>query len=163
MANFTEQVFQAWSEFEEETGKYENRPDDFIDWALGNGKLSPRPEDIRKQLKRRVMTAVRQKRLIDDDGVEYRAKQCVLTWDDDLQQYLPLWFDTEKGGTPGLRKKAVKQRRDGIADDVYRAVSDVIHMNKVHNEDIQFVMDFSEDYLDRKAAEALSEDDEDAA
>ena len=61
MANFTEQVFRAWNEFEEETGKYENRPDDFIDWALENGKLAPRPEDIRQQLKRRVMMAVRQK------------------------------------------------------------------------------------------------------
>ena len=62
-----------------------------------------------------------------------------------------------------MRKKAVKQRRDGIADDVYRAVSDVVHMNKVHNEDIHFVMDFSEDYLDRKAAESLKDDGEDAA
>lgn len=163
MANFTELVFQAWSEFEEETGKYENLPDDFIDWALDNGKLAPRPEDIRKQLKRRVMTAVRQKRLVDEDGVEYRAKQCVLIWDEDLQQQLPLWFDTDKGGTPALRKRAIKQRRDGIADDVYRAVSDVVHMNKVHGEDNQFVMDFSEDYLDRKAAEALGKDEDEAA
>lgn len=60
-------------------------------------------------------------------------------------------------------KKAVKQRRDGIADDVYRAMCDVVHMNKQHNEETQFVMDFSEDYLDRKAAETLSGDDESAA
>lgn len=163
MANFTEQVFQAWSEFEEATGKYEHLPDDFIDWALENGKLAPRPEDIRKQLKRRAMTAVRQKRLVDEDGVEYRAKQCVMVWDEDLQQHLPLWFDTDKGGTASLRQKAIKQRRDGIADDVYRAVSDVVHMNKVHDENNQFVMDFAEDYLERKAAEALPDDDEDAA
>lgn len=109
------------------------------------------------------MTSIRQKRLIDDDGVEYRAKQCVLTWDDDLQQHLALWFDTDKGGTPQLRKKAVKQRRDAIADDVYRAVSDVVHMNKTHNEEIQFVMDFSDDYLDRKAAERLKDDDQGVA
>ena len=128
---------------------------------MRNGKLAPKPEDIRKQLKRRVMTAVRQKRLVDDEGVEYHAKQCVMEWDEDLQQFLPLWFDTDKGGTPGLRRKAAKQRRDAIADDVYRAVSDVVHMNRVHNEDIQFVMDFSEDYLDRKAAETLRDDDDD--
>lgn len=163
MANFSEQVFQAWNEFEEETGNYVNNPDDFITWAMERGKLAPKPEDVRKQLKRRVMTSIRQKRLVDDDGVEYRAKQCVLTWDEDLQQTLALWFDTDKGGTPQLRKKAVKQRRDGIADDVYRAVSDVVHMNKVHHEDIQFVMDFSEDYLDRKAAESLKDDDQDVA
>lgn len=162
MANFSEQVFLAWNEYEEETG-HDVIPDDFIAWAMKNGKLAPKPEDVSKLLKRRVMTAVRQKRLIDGDGVEYRAKQCVLQWDEDLQAHLPLWFDTDKGGTPQLRKKAVKQRRDGIADDVYRAMCDVVHMNKQHNEVTQFVMDFSEDYLDRKAVEALSDDDEGAA
>ena len=161
MAGFTEQVFQAWNQFEEETGQYVTNPDDFIAWGMNNGKLVPKPEDIRKQMKRRVMTAVRQKRLVDDDGVEYRAKQCVMAWDEDTQQHLPLWFDTDKGGTPQLRKKAVKQRRDGIADDVYRAMCDVVHMNKQHNEDTQFVLDFSDDYLDRKAAEELTEDEKD--
>lgn len=163
MANFSEQVYQAWTEFEEETGSYINNPDDFITWAMERGKLAPKPEDVRKQLKRRVMTSIRQKRLVDEDGVEYRAKQCVLKWDDDLQQTLVLWFDTDKGGTPQLRQQASKQRRDGIADDIYRAVSDVVHMNKVHNEEIQFVMDFTDDYLDRKAAESLKDDDEGAA
>jgi len=162
MANFSEQVFTAWNEYEEDTG-YNVNPDEFIAWAIKNGKLAPKPEDVSKLLKRRVMTAVRQKRLVDDYGVEYRAKQCVLQWDEDLQQFLPLWFDTDKGGTPQLRKKAVKQRRDGIADDVYRAMCDVVHMNTQHSENTQFVMDFSEDYLDRKAAETLSDDDESAA
>ena len=73
-----------------------NNPDDFITWAMERGKLAPKPEDVRKQLKRRVMTSIRQKRLVDDDGVEYRAKQCVSTWDEDLQQTLALWFDTDK-------------------------------------------------------------------
>ena len=73
MANFSEQVFQAWNEFEEETGNYVNNPDDFIAWAIERGKLAPKPEDVRKQLKRRVMTSIRQKRLVDDDGVEYRT------------------------------------------------------------------------------------------
>ena len=162
MANFNEQVFRAWNEYEEEAGHNVN-PDEFIEWAMQNGKLAPKPEDIRKQLKRRVMTSIRQKRLVDDDGVEYRAKQCVIQWDEDLQQHLPLWFDTDKGGTPQLRQKAAKQRRDGIFDDIYRAASDIVHMNKVHNENVQFVMDFSEDYLDRKAADALDDADKDIA
>ena len=109
------------------------------------------------------MTSIRQKRLVDDDGVEYRAKQCVIQWDEDLQQHLPLWFDTDKGGTPQLRQKAGKQRRDGILDDIYCAVPDIAHMNKVHNENVQFVMDFSEDYLDRKAVDTLDDDNKDIA
>ncbi len=163
MANYNEQVMLAVTQFTEETGQNAINPDDFITWALANGKLSPQPEDVRKLMKRRVTTAMRQKRLVDEDGVEYRAMQCALTLDESTGEQIAMWFHTDTGGTPNLRKKAVKQRRDGIADDVYRAVSDVTHMNKVHNEDIQFVMDFTDDYLDRKAAESLKEDDEGAA
>lgn len=163
MANYNEQVMRAVEEFTNEIGQSAINPDEFISWALSNGKLSPQPEDVRKLLKRRVTTAMRQKRLIDEDGIEYRAMQCAVTWDERAGEQIPLWFHTDKGGTANLRKKAVKQRRDGIADDVYRAVSDVVHMNKVHSEDIQFVMDFIDDYLDRKAAETLKDDDKGAA
>lgn len=48
--------------------------------------------------------------------------------------------------------KAVKQRRDAITDNVYRVVSEVVYMNKVRNEGIQFVMNFTDDDLDREAA-----------
>lgn len=163
MANYNEQVMLAVAQFTEETGQNAINPDDFITWGLANGKLRPQPEDVRKLLKRRVTTAMRQKRLIDEDGVEYRAMQCAVTLDESTGEQIAMWFHTDTGGTPNLRKKAVKQRRDGIADDVYRAVSDVTHMNKAHNEDIQFVMDFTDDYLDRKAAETLREGDKGVA
>jgi hypothetical protein len=35
-------------------------------------------------------------------------------------------------------------------------------MNSKHSENIQFIMDFSEDYLERKAAEGFSDDDSEA-
>lgn len=163
MANFNEQVMRAVEEFTAATGQNTINPDDFLSWAISNQKLSPQPEDVRKLLRRRVTAAMRQQRLVDEDGVEYRSMQCVVTWDEKAGEQIPLWFNTDTGGTPSLRKKAVKQRRDAIADHVYRAVSDVVHMNKVHNEEIQFVMDFTDDYLDRKAAEMLKDDDEGVA
>lgn len=163
MVTFNEQVMRAVEEFTAETGQNAINPDDFLTWAMSNGKLRPQPEDVRNLLKRRVTTAMRQQRMIDDDGVEYRSMQCAITWDEDAGAQIPLWFNTDTGGTPSLRKKAVKQRRDAIADAVYRAVSDVVHMNKVHNESTQFVMDFTDDYLDRKAAESLDIDGEGAA
>jgi len=60
-----------------------------------------------------------------------------------------LWFDVDKGGTPQLLQKAAKRRRDSIANDVFRAKSDVDH------EQIQFELDFTEDFEERKALELL--------
>lgn len=163
MANFNEQVMRAVEEFTAETGQNAINPDDFLTWAISNGKLRPQPEDVRNLLRRRVTTAMRQQRMVDEEGIEYRSMQCAITWDEKSGEQIPLWFNTDTGGTPSLRKKAVKQRRDAIADDVYRAVSDVVHMNKVHSESIQFVMDFTDDYLDRRAAESLANEGEGAA
>jgi hypothetical protein len=84
MANFAEQVMRADEEFTSETGQNAINPDDFITWALSNGKLRPHPEDVRSLLKRRVTTAMRQQRLVDEDGVEYRSMQCAITWDESL-------------------------------------------------------------------------------
>jgi hypothetical protein len=66
-----------------------------------------------------------------------------------------LVFDVDKNGTPQLRQKAARQRRDAIANDVYRARSDIDHMNYAYPGDprIQFEMDFTEDYEERKALE----------
>lgn len=162
MANYNEQVILAWDEYENETGSFANNPDDFLTWALQHGKIAPQPEDIRTVLKRRITAALRQKHRVNEDGIVYRAKQCVMDKDKDSGEIIPLWFDTDTGGTSNLRKKAVRQRRDGIASDVYRAMCDVEHMNKKHFENIQFVMDFEEDYLERKASESIGDDYADA-
>ncbi len=75
-----------------------------------------------------------------------------------------LWFDIDSGGTPQLRRKAAKQRRDSIVNDVYRAKSDVEHMNHTYpsDEPIQFEMDFTEDYEERKALEMLEREAKEA-
>ncbi|NJM35156.1 MAG: hypothetical protein HC850_11095 [Rhodomicrobium sp.] len=159
MANYNEQVLRAWEEWEESTNKDANDPNDFIDWAVANGKLQPRPEDIRKIYRRQISTALRQAMRVDDEGTTYRAKQCVSLIDESAQR--TLWFDVDKAGTPQLRQKAVKQRRDGIAKDIYRAMSDVEHMNYAYpkEEQIEFDLDFTEDYEERKAIEALEREE----
>jgi hypothetical protein len=67
----------------------------------------------------------------------------------------------DKGGTTNLRQKAVRQRRDGIASDVYRAVCDMEHMNKVFHEQLTFFLDFADDVAERRAADLLNRDNED--
>lgn len=153
MANYNEQLVRIWDEWEDTTGNDANDPDDFIDWAIANNRLHTRPEEIRKIHRRRLSEALRQVHRIDDEGTEYRAKQCVTIIEEGRQRTLV--FDIDKNGTPQLRQKAAKQRRDAIANDVFRAVSDVVHMNFAYPNDppIQFELDFTEDYEERKALE----------
>lgn len=158
MANYNEQLIRAWDEWEDQTGDEANDPDDFIDWAIENNRLYTPLEDVRKIHRRRVSEALRQVHRVNAEGTTYRAKQCVTIVEEGRQRTLV--FDVDKNGTPQLRRKAVRQRRDAIANDVYRAMSDVEHMNFAypHDEPIQFEMDFTEDYEERKALERMERD-----
>lgn len=158
MANFNEQVLQIWDEWEASTGAAANNPDDFVTWAMANKRLVPHLQDIKRLLRKQVTGALRQAMRTDEHGISYRAKQCVAIADGEAQYRL--WFDTDKGGTPSLRQKAVRQRRDGIVSDVYRAACDVEHMNRAFPQDPQlsFLMDFSEDCAERRAADVLNRD-----
>ena len=153
MANYNEQVIRAWDEWEAITGAEANNPDDFIAWAMENKKLLPRLQDVTRLLRKQVTTALRQAMRTDENGITYRAKQCVMISEEGAQ--MRLWFDTDKGGTANLRQKAVRQRREGIVNDVYRAMCDVEHMNQIYpdNPQLNFFLDFHDDYAERKAAE----------
>ena len=158
MANINEQLIRAWDEWEELTGNEANDPDDFIDWATANNRLYTRPEDVRKIHRRKVSEALRQVHRVNPEGTTYRAKQCVTILEEGRQRTLV--FDIDRNGTPQLRQKATRQRRDGIANDVYRAMSDVAHINFAYPNDppVQFELDFTEDYEERKALERLDRD-----
>jgi hypothetical protein len=123
VANYYEQIIRSWDEWEASTGNDANDPDDFIDWAVANNRLHTAPEDIRKIHRRRLSEALRQVHRVDAEGTTYRAKQCVIIVENGKQRSFV--FDVDKNGTAQLRQKAVKQRRDAIANDVYRAMSDV--------------------------------------
>jgi hypothetical protein len=133
---------------------------------MENKKLLPHLQDVRRLLRKQVTTALRQALRVDEAGFSYRAKQCVTIIDEGLQ--LRLWFDTDKGGTTNLRQKVVRQRRDAIASDVYRAICDVEHMNSAFPDDPQlsFLPDFSDDFAEKRAlelAEREKEEEEEAA
>lgn len=162
MANFNEQLIRAWDEWEQITGDEANDPDDFLDWALDNNRLHTALEDVRKIHRRRLSNALRQVHRINDEGTIYRAKQCVMIVENGRQRTLV--FDVDKNGTPQLRQKAAKQRRDAIANDVYRAKSDIDHMNYAYSKDeeIQFELDFTEDYEERKAMERYEREQKEA-
>jgi hypothetical protein len=160
MANFNEQVLRIWEEWEGITGAEANDPDDFVAWAMENKKLLPLMQDVRRLLRKQVTSVLRQATRMDEAGFSYRAKQCVLIVEQDAQHRL--WFDTDKGGTPNLRQKATRQRRDAIASDVYRALCDIEHMRKnFPGEQLNFFTDFSDDCAERRAQEILANDNDD--
>jgi hypothetical protein len=160
MATFNDQVLRVWDEWEATTGADANNPDDFLTWALENRKLFAQPQDVRRMLRKQVTVALRQALRTDEDGITYRAKQCVIIFENGGQ--IPLWFDTDNGGTSNLRQKAVRQRRDRIADNVYRAVSDVDHMKKAFpNEQFSFDLNFADDYAERCAVGRINNEEDD--
>lgn len=110
-----------------------------------------------------MTAALRQDQRINENGVSYRAKQCVTFFENGVT--FERWFDTDTGGTSNLRQKALRERRDAIANDVYRAMNDKEHMNwKFPNDpQLNFFTDFTEDYEEIKAAKSLPKDDKVAA
>ncbi len=157
MATFNEQVERAWDEWEAMTGDRAGDPDAFVAWALEHRKIAPRPQDVRKILRGQVVDALRQLMRTDEDGITYRAKQCIRTYDEGLQ--LSLWFDTDRA-TRSLMAKATAQKRKSIVDDCYRAKCDVDHFNNTHpdEEPINLVLDFTDDVAELEAEEAEAKD-----
>lgn len=165
MADYNEQINRLWDEWTTETGQESGDPGEFVEWAMVGRRIALRPQDVKQLLRKQVTQALRQAKRYDvDGGFTYRAKQSVTLFSGDVA--VKHYFDTDHGGSPTLRQKATRQRREAIAHDVYRAVCDVEHMNKAFPEDPQlnFFTDFGEDVLEKRAAELLSRDrDEDDA
>lgn len=164
MANFNEQVVRLWEDWVAETGDQSSDPGDFVEWALANNKLAPQPQDVKRMLRRQVTQSLRQTRRYDEDGrFTYRAFQSATLFENG--QVIKHYFDTDTGGSPSLRQKSVKQRRDAIASDVYRAVCDVDRMNGVHRDDpeLNFFTDFSDDVVEMRIADQSDSDDAEEA
>lgn len=160
MADYNEQVNRLWDEWIAATGQSFGDPSEFIDWAVASRRLAPRPQDIKQILRKQVTQALRHaKRFDEEGGFTYRAKQCVTLFENGVAT--KHYFDTDKGGTPNLRQKSTKQRRDACAHDIYRGVCDVERMNKMFPADPQlnFFTDFTDDMAELRAAEFLRDDD----
>ena len=160
MADYNEQVLRHWDDWMAATGQDSGDPSDFIDWALENGKLGPKPQDLRQAMRKPVTQALRQaKRYDEEGGFTYRAKQSVTLFDANGTAH-PHYFDIDQGGTPTKRQRSVRQRREAIAHDVYRAVCDAERMNKNFPADPQlhFHLEFQDDVAEHRAAEQAERD-----
>lgn len=163
MATYNEQLLLLWDEWMSQTNQVSGNPDDFVEWASAAGRFVLPLQDVKKAMRKQVAQVLRQaKRYDEDGGFTYRAKQSVTLFD---EEGIPTkhYFDTDKGGTTTLRQKSVRERREAIAHDVYRAVCDVERMNKVFPKDPQlsFVLEFADDVAELRAAELAERDDRD--
>ena len=159
MADYNEQVHRHWDEWTAETGQDSGNPDDFIEWAMARGKLAMRPQDVRRVMRKQVTQALRQaKRFDEEGGFTYRAKQSVTLFEDGVET--KHYFDTDTGGTPTKRQRSVRQRREAIAHDVYRAHCDVERMNKNFPDDpqLRFHLEFQDDVAELRASEQAERD-----
>jgi len=165
VADYNEQINILWDEWMSETGQESGDPADFIDWGVSKRRLSLGPQDMKQLLRKKVTQALRQAKRYDiDGGFHYRAKQSLTLFD---KEGVPVkhYFDTDLGGSPRLRQRATRQRREAVAHDVYRAVCDVEHMNRAFPEDLQlnFFLDFTDDVAEMRAADQENDDREDNA
>jgi hypothetical protein len=154
MAKYDEQVNNLWDEWMAETCQISGDPEEFVEWAVSCGKLAPHPQDVKKMLRRQVTQSLRQAKRFDEEGrFTYRARQSVTLFDGG--EAIKHYFDTDYGGSPTLRQKSVIQRREAIANDVYRAVCDTERMNKVHKDSPQLNLftDFTDDVEELRLAE----------
>ncbi len=154
MAKYDEHVNDLWDEWISETGQISGDPGEFVEWAMEAGRLAPHPQDVKKMVRRQVTRSLRQaKRFDEDGGFTYRARQSVTLFEGG--EAIKHYFDTDAGGSPALRQKSVKQRREAIANDVYRAVCDTERMKKVHEDDPQLNLfpDFTDDVEELRIAE----------
>ncbi len=167
MADYGEQVNNLWDQWIKDTGQASGDPGEFIEWAVARRLLALGPQDVKQLLRKRVTQALRSARRYDaDGGFHYRAKQSVTLFD---VAGIPIkhYFDTDRGGSPALRQRAVRERRDAIANDVYLAVCDAEHMTTtfVGEPPLNFPADFNDDVAEKRALDAAASDreEEDAA
>jgi len=150
-----EQWLAALDEYEEIHASPATDFGSFIQWAIQNGKYYPSPKSVASMARKEFGQAVRQLMRRDENDTLYRAKQIVKIVEGGQQ--MTLIFDVDTGGTDSLRRKAARQRRDAIAADIFRARSDVNHMNFKYpaQEPIQFRLDFTDDFEEREVEEKM--------
>lgn len=162
MSYWNDKAIELWDEWMEVMGQESGDPADFINWAMTSKRLAPSPQDIKQLLRRQLTQALRQARRYDEEGgFTYRAKQSVTLFDGGI--LIKHYFDTDTGGTANLRQKSVRQRREAIANDVYRAVCDAERMSKIFSDEPQlsFPTDFTDDVEEHRAAERMDREDDD--
>lgn len=160
MATKNQQLVEILNRYISEVNDEPASMDEVADWVLREGLFKPDPMDVRKMCREALANAARSEKRFDGKRW-HRAKHSVRTSIGGVQ--LSLWADIDLNASRSFMEKSIAQRRRGVADDCFQMKMDVDHFNEVNSDKapIPLVLDFTDDVLEREAAE--NSDDKDAA
>ena len=131
--------------------------DEVADWALREGLYRPEPVDVRKMCRDAIADGARAQKRFDGKRW-YRAKHAVTQNIGGVQ--IPLWADIDLNASPSFMAKSIAQRRQAVVNNCFQMKMDVDHFNdKKLGEQIQLILDFTEDVAEREVSERLEEDE----
>jgi hypothetical protein len=144
--------------YREQTGQQSVDMHEIAKFAVSKGWPLPAPKSPLDRLAEQFSAASREEIRHDEaTGKPYRANLAVTTWQGSKQ--MTLWTDIDEAPRH-IAQKAFVQRREQMIGDGLQLTFDVMHWNRVNENDhpIEMPMDFTEDIAWR-----LNAPDEDKA
>lgn len=156
MANYSEQMQQIWTQYEEEGMPVPASSKDVAAWAIQQGLWKPRPKDVISQCAEDLSRALREEYSTDVKGRRYRTKHAVRMRKNGEQS--TLWADIKTAPREHM-EKAFAQRRKQIIGDCYQLTTDVDCYNDAHEkqEPIQMILDFTMDVREIQVMEGFED------
>ena len=151
MANYSEQMQELFSQYQDEVGV---EPADLKvvgAWALSKGLWAPRPMDIQSQFATDMAAALRGEYRTDKKGRRYRAKLAVTKG-----RQGSLWGDIDTSPRKHV-EKSVGQRRKQVVGDCHQLRLDVDHWNDANTgqEQLELILDFTDDVEEMLISEGV--------
>lgn len=131
--------------YRDETGKESVDMHDVAKYAVGMGWPLPNPKTALERLSEQFSSAAREEIRRDEvTGKPYRANLAVTTWQGSEQ--MTLWTDIDVAPRH-IAHRSFQQRREQMIGDAVQLTFDVMHWNRVNEEDnpIEMPMDLTDD------------------
>jgi hypothetical protein len=162
MASYHQQMQAIFKQYQEEVSA---EPVDLRivgAWAMTKGLWAPRPIDIQSRFAAEMAEALREEYRTDKSGRRYRSKLAVTTSKDGRQG--SLWGDIDTAPRSHVVKNVGQRRRQTVHDCLQLRI-DVDHYNAEHpdEDDIQLVLDFTDDVEELLVAASSKDDGNEAA
>ncbi len=152
----TERLQQAWHLYEETHHHLPSSAREAVEWAVSAGLIALPEIDPYDTLAGKMASALRSEYKTDPRGRRYRVNHAVRVTKSGVQYT----FWAELGFAPhDQMEKAFAQRREQIVGDCVQLKTDVdVYNEQSGNEQIQLVLDFTEDVLEREAMQDLEQE-----
>lgn len=131
--------------YREQTGQDAVDTHDLARFAVSKGWPLPTPKSALDRLAEQISSALREEMRRDEvTGRPYRANLAVTIYK--AGEQMTLWADIDTAKRP-FAQKAFVQRREQMVGDAVQLTFDVMHWNRVNEDDapIEMPMDFTDD------------------